>query len=134
VEEDVRDMTAVVELDRELKLLLKYAKREVGRALAFGEYGHGFVWAVADLVAAATGVLENAYEMKTAKVPRGRRCLDTLNIANHIYEAREALHFPDDLHPAAFGYGHALHIFFDVLPFRILYTGLKKAVRCVEEV
>ncbi|PMP95638.1 MAG: hypothetical protein C0167_02930 [Nitrososphaera sp.] len=127
-------MSAAVVLEKELKLLMKHVKREVGRALAFGEYGHGFVWAVADLISAVTGVLENAYEMKTAKVPRrGKKCLDTLNAANHIYEAREALDFPDDLHPAAFGYGHALHIFFDVLPFRILYTGLKKAVRCVDD-
>ncbi|MGC9108595.1 MAG: hypothetical protein ACP5IE_10470, partial [Infirmifilum sp.] len=88
-----------------------------------------------DLISAVTGVLENAYEMKTAKVPRrGKKCLDTLNAANHIYEAREALHFPDDLHPSAFGYGHALHIFFDVLASSILYTGLKKTIKCVEEV
>jgi hypothetical protein len=127
-------MSAAVVLEKELKLLMKHVKREVGRALAFSEYGHGFVWAVADLISAVTGVLENAYEMKTAKVPRGRRCLDLLNVSTHIYEAREALHFPDDLHPSAFGYGHALHIFFDVLAGSILYTGLKKTIKCVEEV
>jgi hypothetical protein len=128
-------MSALAYLDRELKLLMKYVKREVGRALAFGEYGHGFVWAVADLISAVTGVLENAYEMKTAKPRRGKKCLDTLNAANHIYEAREALDFPDDLHPAAFGYGHALHIYFDVFAgvLENLPYSFNKAVGCVDD-
>jgi hypothetical protein len=99
VEEGAGGMSALAYLDRELKLLMKYAKREAAKALAFGEYGNGFLWAVADLISAITGVLENAYEMKTAKVPHGKKCLDTLNATNHIYEAREALDFPDDLHP-----------------------------------
>jgi len=127
-------MSAAVVLEKELKLLMKHVKREVGRALAFGEYGHGFVWAVADLISAVTGVLENAYEMKTAKVPRGKRCLDVSHIISLIYQAREALDFPRDLHPAAFGYGHALHIYFDVFAgvLQNLPYSFNEAVGCVE--
>jgi hypothetical protein len=126
-------MSAAAVLEKELKLLLKYVKKEVGRALAFGEYGNGFLWAVADLTAAVVGVLQNAYEMETAKPRSGRRCLDVSHIISLIYEAREALHFYD-LHPAAFGYGHALHIYFDVFAgvLQNLPYSFNKTTKCVE--